>query len=290
MTNKDKHPMTDKLNAEKLVEHERFFEPVDLRDNLFGCGDERPVLGTEAVLINDFGGPAANVAWAIMVMQESKNPGSMTKSFAEMTADITPVLVNDGIKVTVHSDDHTEHGPKLDTDLDQAGDIGCGYLKLRQQISGVIAEQAEEIVKILTREKPEKYNNPAEIKKLEEYIHANAVLAQRSQIYTTGRDVAKQAVAAGAETIVVTGDHVAKVGYLNSVPKTSFDTKTAMDNGVPAYNHNTWASLECYEIVRNNGSELKGLDFSLEDFETANDVDAVGTMLALGVEEVRCRK
>lgn len=290
MTNKDSYPMTDKLDVEKLVEHEKFFEPAGLRENQFGCGDERPVIGTEAILINNFGGPSANVAWTVMVMQESNKPGSATRSFAEMTAEITPVLINDGIKVTVHSDDHTEHGPKLDTSIDQTGDIGCGYLKLRQQISEVITKQAEEIINILTREKPEKYKNPARIKKLREYIHANAVLAQRSQIYTSGRDVAKQAVSAGAQTIVVTGDHVAKVGYLNSIPETSFDTKTAMDSGVPAYNHNTWASLECYEIVRRKSHRSGDMDFDSSDFEAANDVDAVGTMLALGVEDIRCRK
>lgn len=271
-------------HPEVLANREQFYEPVDLKTDLTCCGDERPVIGIgeSQTLVSIFGGPGANVAWNVMVLQEIAKPDSATTTFADVTSEITKQLVESSIKTTVHSDDHTEHADTIDLSKNPDGDIGCGYLKLRQTISQVIGERGDEIVSILVREKPELYANKQSL--LRKVIEANTALANRNEIFTSGRDVAQKAVDEGAQTIVVTGDHVAKVGILNLEKNASFDTKSAMSADLPAYNHNTWAAIDSYKEVQNE------YGFELVDFEASNDVDAVGTMLALGVEEIYIRK
>lgn len=269
---------------EALQSREQFFAPCDLRENLTGCGDERPVIGADDVLINVFGGPGANVAWNIKIMQEAVQPGSVTSTFAETTGEVTLMLVAEEIKTTVHSDDHTEHDSNLDVTKDADGDIGCGYLKLRQPISTLIGESGQEIIDILVREKPELYDSEEGRAILQRYVEANAALASRESVFTSGRDVARTAVGDGAGTIVVTGDHVATVGFLNDRPNTTFDTQSAMDKDLPAYNHNSWAAIESFQVVQDQ------YGFTDQEFQAANDVDAVGTMLALGVQDIIARK
>lgn len=275
---------------ESLFVRERFYEPVALISdnsdgvNLTGCGDERPVEGSNEVLINIFGGPAANVAWNILVMQEALNKGATIQPFADITGNVTSKLIAKGVRVTVHSDQHTEHSSDFDVNANNPDDIGCGYLKLRQTISRVIGDRSNEIISILSREKPQLYDDETNQATLKKMIASNVALAERPQIFTSGRDVAKKAVAEGSETIVVVGEHEAKVGFLNTRENTSFDTKAAMTEGLPAYNHNSWAATVCYEAIKDDEHKFPDIWF-----EIANDVDAIGTMLALGVEEIAVR-
>jgi curved DNA-binding protein CbpA len=268
-----------------LRDLEPFFQTAQLGEVLTGCGDDRPIVSAE-LHIGAFGGLAANIANTNMVLQEANEPGSVKTTFADATEAMVAPLEQQGISVTVHSDQKTEQGNEFDPTEDNSNDVGCAYLKLRQVISKSAAENGGKAIEILVRERPNSYDNDAGQARLRKMVEANIRLGERDELYTSGREVAEKAVEKGASPIVVEGDHEKKAhGIINEKPSTALKTKSARDNGLPAYSHNSWAALEAFEKIESDSS------YNIEDFLAANRLDAVLTLLALGVpaEDIKIR-
>lgn len=264
--------------SELLRTRERYFVEADLKKHKVLCGDERPA---DDIYIHLFGG-VANTAYTLMALQEAQSEGSVSTPLDKAVVDTFNELDQAGIDAGVHSDDHSEHGEAIRTDV-KDGDIGCGYLKLRQAISQGIADKEDEIVKILEEQDPELYGMEQNREKARGFARAHGRLATRD-IFAPGRQIALAAIEAGAPSNVVRGDHVGKHGILDKRRGYTFDSAAAFDDGKPTYDHDSWAAKDTYVEIKDN------YPFDETDYEIANDVDAVGTMLALGVEEIAVRR
>ena len=278
--------MLQQTQPETLKQREQFFEDgVSILTHEIYCGDER---GAEnpadlyKVYIHDFGG-VANLSYNMMVLQESSQPQSVESTFEETTASLVLLLLQAGIKAGVHSDNHQEHGANIDVEKTE-GKVGCGYIELRQAISALIFERGDEILAKLSVDYPERYHDETNSALARKLIAAHGRLTQRNQVFTTGRQVALAAISKGAPSMVVGGDHIAKVGIINLRHGTTFMSGKALDAGLAAYNHDRWAAEEAFDKIH----DLYPFDKS--EFSISEDVDAVGTMLALGVEEICFRQ
>lgn len=265
-------------SSDLLKTREQYFGDADLHKLPIFCGDERP--SDSGLYIHQFGG-IANPAYTLMVLAEANDPGSAQTPLDRAVTDLIPVLKERSIDAGVHSDDHAEHGDKLQTDK-EIGKIGCGYLELRQNISQLIIERGREIVAKLKEIDPVLYGSQHNRDRAFDFCRAHGRMI-RQPIYPIGRKVALSAVAAGAPHNIVRGDHLGKAGIINKRSGT-LDSNQAFKDGMPTYDHDSWAALDTYD-------EIKDLySFDRTDYEIANDVDAVGTMFALGVEDIAVRR
>ena len=263
--------------SEVLRTREPYFVEADLRKLPVFCGDERE---GDGLYIHEFGG-IGNTAYNLMVLSEHAQPGSVEEPIDATVVSLVPILRERGINAGVHSDEHAENSATLQTDK-EIGKIGCGYLELRQPISKLIIERGREIVSILKEKDPVLYGNQHNRERAFDFCRAHGRMLERP-IFAPGRKIALAAVKAGAPHNVVRGDHVGKVGILNKRSGT-LDSTRALRDGLPTYNHDSWAAVDTFDAIK----DLYPYDRT--DFEIANDVDAVGTMLALGVEDIEVRR
>lgn len=263
---------------EALAQRQQFFKSVDLYKDLIGCGDDRSDLA-----ISLFGGAAANTATSLMVLKEASEPGSVQTPYEDQVANVIPELQELSVSVIVHSDEKTEGGLEFDSHKSDEEGLGCAYILLRQAINQLIAQNVEVITEKLAEQKPHLYNSAEGRAKIAKFIGVFGKLGERDELYTSGRATAKKAIEQGAEAIVLPGAHVASVGFLNGERDESLAKGVAMEAGLPAYNHDTWAAKDIY-----HGLKPK-YGFEESDYETVNDIDAVGTMLALKLEEIIAR-
>lgn len=270
-------PMPE-LENELLKSREPYFKQAGLKELVHLCGDER---AAEDLYIHLFGG-VANTTYTTNVLQETSEEGSVTTPLDESVPTTVIELSGIDIKAGVHSDNHAELGNTIDTN-ETEGKIGCGYLELRQAISLGIGERVEEIVKILSQADPVLYSSEDNRDRAREYCYAHGRLSKRN-IFPAGRKIALAALKAGAPSNIVKGDHVGKQGIINKRRNTTLASTEAFHNGLPTYDHDSWAAIDTYREIKGN------YGFVESDYEIANDVDAVGTMLALGVEEIAVRR
>ncbi len=263
-----------------LKTREQFFRAADIHTHPQFCGDEREAVG-EDLYLHIFGG-IANTAYTLMVLQEAAKPGSVEQPFDVTVASMVPLLLARDIRAGVHSDDHAEHSIELHTER-QEGEIGCGYIKLRQAISELIGKRGDEIIGILRQQDPILYGSEQACERARSFIETHANLAGRA-IFPNGRQVALAAIKAGAPYNMVSGDHVGKAGILDKRPGFTLDSTEALRHGLPTYDHDTWAAKATFDEIHDL------YPYDEVDYEIANDVDAVGTMLALGVEDIAVRR
>lgn len=264
--------------SELLQTREQYFAEADLRQLPILCGDERP--SDSGLYIHKFGG-VANTAYTLLVLSEASTKGAATTPLDEAVTSLIPILQERDIDAGVHSDDHAEKGLVLQTDK-EIGKIGCGYLELRQPISQLIIERGREIVALLKEIDPVLYGSQHNRERAFRFCQAHGRMIERP-IYPSGRQIALSAVRAGAPHNIVTGNHVGKAGIINKRSGT-LDSTQAIVDGLPTYSHDSWAAVDTFDTIK----DLYAFDRT--DYEIANDVDAVGTMLALGVEDIAIRR
>jgi hypothetical protein len=264
---------------ETIGSRETYYIPVSLfRDPLF-CGDDRGLL---EAYIQLFGG-IINVAYNHAILEDTNQPGSVRDSLEDRVGTLTAQVLEKGMHPGVHSDAKTEQGDTLRHSIEE-GDVGCAYALLRAPISVSIAHLGEGLVEETSLLMPELFQKP------EDYEHGIAVtkahgrLAKLTSFQAPGRKLVLTAISNGAKAVVLGGEHVASDGILNTVRNTTFDSKSAERDGLPAYNHDIWAaSAIAEELGTTDPSELHRL-------QIANAIDARGTLHALGVEAIAVRR
>lgn len=264
--------------GEVIKPREAFFVEADIHTHPVFCGDEREA---EGIYIHEFGG-VANTTYTLMILQEAAEEGSVEQPFDAAVASTVPLLKEKDIDAGVHSDDHAEHGDTLQADKED-GKIGCGYLELRQAISELIGQSIDKIVDILQKQDPTLFGTEHNRERARAFCRAHTRLASRD-IFPGGRAVALAALKAGAPHNMVRGSHLGKEGILNKKPGSTLDSTAALRDGKPTYSHDTWAAKGTFDEIHDV------YPYDKTDFEIANDIDAVGTMLALGVEEIEVRR
>ncbi|HVW23540.1 MAG TPA: hypothetical protein VHB51_03625 [Candidatus Saccharimonadales bacterium] len=263
-------------NEAALAEREQFFEAATLAESRVFCGDDR---GREH-FVHMFGG-LLNIVYNHLVMLETIEPESVKESFAQATASMVPVIMTKGgaPKAGVHSDEAAEHGMELRVDVED-GPLGCKYADARAAISSLIATDADKVIGMSSRKRPELFSNPEDVAFAKRLAEAHGRLAEREGFITTGREVALSAVKAGAESSVVPGSHSTdSIGIINLVAGTAPDTGAGMDAGLPFYDEDSWATKQ----INENLSDLYPFDSRQQ--EIAETIDTIGTMIALGVDE-----
>jgi hypothetical protein len=183
----------------------------------------------------------------------------------------------------VHSDTHAETGDDIATDGDSP--IGCGYIKLRQTISQLIAEDPDKIVAEAERLRPELFTDPSDTDYAHDIVSVHESLAQDAGFFAGGsRKVAAAAASEGAPFMLVDGDHVAHVGILNLRPNSTIDSNAAHENSLSAYEHDAWVGPELIPQL----SFTK--HFAARQWEIAELLDTIGTMWALGAYDIAVRR
>ena len=266
-----------------LASREIFYGNTPLKETLIACGDERA--SDYGLYISLFGGGTANTAYNYTIMAEVKTPGSSEgKTFAgDVVAVAKPVKEVVGVKSSVHSTEEIEGGNKINP-AENAQDVDCGYLKKRAIISALIAEKADKIIADAKALRPELFSDERANDFASEVTAAHGRMAKNSAYFTTGRDVANAAIAAGEESMVVRGEHVGREGIINLVEDTSINGTDALAAGLATYEHDAWAGQE----IRSSLSELYPYDS--REMAIADLIDAIGTMRALGVETIAVRR
>ncbi|MDB5175946.1 MAG: hypothetical protein JWM81_804 [Candidatus Saccharibacteria bacterium] len=267
---------------ELLQSRERFYSDVSLdRDPIF-CGDDRE--SDLDLYIHVFGGMPPNIAYNLTIIREAHNAGSVEDTFGEEVGSITPVLIDVAHeKVGVHSDDNSEVNGIFD--VNGQGDIGCGYIKLRQPISRLIAERKAEVLAEAKLQSPELFTSELDDQIAEGILSAHQSLSERAGFFkASSREVAKTTVDQGANTMVVVGPHGAEDGIINRRRDTSIKTNAASEAGLKTYDHDAWATGDTYDKIRDY------YPFDKRELEIADLIDAIGTMWALGVKTIATRR
>jgi hypothetical protein len=268
-------------HSEVLRERERFYVSATLEDYLF-CGDDR----TKEALLSLFGG-VLNISYNQQVLQEAVHPGSVNKPFDQTAREQTILIINKGglPNAGVHSDTGAEGEHAHDIDVSKAdGKVGCGYAELRGSISSLIVERADEIMELARTLRPELFATDQDEAQTRRLIAAHGRIAGRSSILPPGRQIVLSAKEAGAHSMVVDGPHTSKTGIINLRKNTKMDKTAAANAGLPTYTHDEWVALEVFDNLH---------DFFPYDkrmFDQGETIDTIGTMLALGVEEIAVRR
>lgn len=260
---------------EVLASREPYFAEVDLQTSDIFCGDERIPVDVNEPYIHLFGGELF-VSHNRLVSATTK--GMDIATFADTVQHDVAALKAAGIQnLGVHSDTHAEASSAFQFDRAE-GKVGCGYAELRPAISQGIVERQDEILADAQRLFPELFVDTSDFVAAQQIIAAHKQLASQPDVIGAGRNVVRAAIAAGAKMMLVDGDHVSRVGIINTQPDTSFKSGEALAAGLAAYNHDLWASQGLVERL------APGQD--LVEFERASVIDIIGTMKALGVEEI----
>ncbi len=257
---------------EAITQRDHLYVAASLYD-IQSCADDRLAqLGLQM-----FGG-VAYLTYNRCITEEVTTPGSMQdKPFDNEIQDDTADLKDKGFQPGVHSDNKCEHGDEFNLNQHE-GPIGCAYINSRQLISQTIVDNAESIIIKATGLYPELFSTG------EGSIIAHQVIAAHSRMLTYanyfkagGRSVALSAVKAGAKPIVVKGDHIARVGIMNGKIGTTLDTARAINEDLPAYNHNQWAVDAINEARGVMNPRLQKI---------AEIIDAIGVFITLDVPTI----
>ncbi len=270
------------LTQELTVNHEQYFRSnVLLNMYPIFCGDERP---TEfpGLYIHVFGG-VANPAFNNEVIARTK--GIVTgDTFKTAVGASAHTLIDKGIEAGVHSDNHAETGNTMSTEGDNP--IGCGYIKLRQPISHIIAADPDKIIAKAEQLDPGLFTDPSDSHFAHQVVAAHAQLAADADFFaSSSRQVAAGAIEAGAPAMLVLGDHGAKAGIISKIPETTIDSNAANEDNEAIFVHDSWAALDMLDMMPNAEQSS-----SRREREIADLIDAIGTMWALGVEEITVRR
>lgn len=267
-------------NHETIGSRETYYVSASLdKDPLF-CGDDRGLEGLYAQL---FGG-VINIAYNQAIVEEANEPGGVTDSLQRRTEELTGLMVKHGMYPGVHSDTKSEQGSKLRDDHE--GKAGCAYAELRPVISGSIAELGDDLLEEAVRLMPELFRTEADHVFGQSVIAAHGRLAEREGFQSTGRKLVLGAAEKGALVAILGGEHVASDGIINTVPNSTLDSKTAGDDGLPAYNHDMWAAEDALDRLGSDNPYTSDPN----QRKIANLIDALGTMNALGVEAIAVRR
>jgi hypothetical protein len=259
---------------EAVGRREAFYRPASLDKDPIFCGDDRNKDGIQL-----FGG-VVNIAYNEAVLEEVAKPGSVTDSLEDRVEAKTAALIREGMHPGVHSDTTAEQGTELKEDSE--GPVGCAYALLRAAISEGIGRNGGELVEEAARLRPELFEKPGAHEFGLAVTAAHGRLAERESFQSPGRKVVLAAASKGAKTTVYEGDHIAGDAIINKEPSTRFDGGGAMNEGLPAYNHDAWAAEEIARRL-NDPSDSK-------QRQIANLIDMLGTVRALGVGDTLVRR
>ncbi len=258
---------------------DQFFKPVHINSAFVFCGDERQPLYAR-LFIHIFGGLAFQ-AYNLAIMNELQTAGSVKTTFEDLVVEQITGLNAAGIRAGVHSDYETEHGKVIDTH-ELAGGFGCGYIAKRAAISELIANQTERMVAQAMSLRPELFSSSKANQQAAAVFEAQRRLATRPGFLTAGRSIGLKAIQHGAPAMVVSGRHLAKEGIINLVTNTTLDSAAANKAGKPVYNHDQWAVMEMFD--------RSTVHYDRQVYDMATTIDAIGTLLALGVETIAVRR
>lgn len=275
-------PKITQATSELLASREPFFTTVDIDTTDINCGDERP--GGPEPYIHVFGG-ALNTPYNFAVLREVLQPGSVKGAFQSEVAGLTPVLLKTaGLRYGVHSDDHNESGATISVQRHEGG-VGCGYGGKRQPISLLIAERRDEILQRATGLLPEFFASQDDEQFAAQVFEAHARLSANEAFFAGGgRAAVLAAMERGAHGMIVRGEHLAKDGIINLSPGSTILNSRALAADLPTYDHDAWATETTYDRL----AEL--YPFEKRQLQLAEHLDTIGTMLALGVEDIVVRR
>ncbi|HEX5744566.1 MAG TPA: hypothetical protein VFX84_03925, partial [Candidatus Saccharimonadales bacterium] len=164
------------------------------------------------------------------------------------------------------------------------GAVGCGYAELRSRISGVIVDQGAELIRDAAELRPELFKDTDDYNFAHAVIAAHERLVERPGFITDGRSVVLSAAGQGSKVMLVEGEHTGTEGIVNLVPGSSLDSDAANGAGLEAYNQDSWAIEEAGDRVRPTYPHDK------RHLQIAELIDVIGTMRALGVEDIAVRR
>jgi hypothetical protein len=275
-------PTTQELST--LPEtRERFYHAVEsIRSLPIFCGDERLPL-VDYPYLHVFGG-VANPAYNSRVLEVANGQATANATFKEDVSSAAMILRANDIQAGVHSDTHSEKTDQMSTEGDDP--IGCGYIKLRRNISQLIAENRADIVQTAIQLRPELFADSDNITYAHRVAEAHEVLASDDAYFgSSSRQVAAAAIDEGAPSMLVGGDHSGLTGMINYLENTTFDTSDALNSDMPTYDHDTWAAQQMLNLIPTAQISSTSLQR-----ETADLIDAIGTMRALGVIDIAVRQ
>lgn len=279
-------------NKEVIAPRERLYVDVSLDTHEIFCFDERGIAeaethvpGIEAATPDAYihwAGGGLNIVFNQAVIDEANKPFSVTDSFERRTSRVVPVLFEAGLKPGVHSDVTAEGGNTIRPTPE--GPVGCGYGEKRSQISLWIAENGTEVVRDAADLRPELFDGPDDHNFAHAVVAAHSRLVDRPGFITDGRRVVIAAAVEGSRVMLVEGEHTGTVGVFNLVPGTSFDSHTAAKEGLEAYSQDSWAVEEANDRLRHK------YPYDKRQQQIAELIDGIGTMRALGVEDIVVRR
>jgi hypothetical protein len=81
--------------------------------------------------------------------------------------------------------------------------------------------------------------------------------------------------------MLVHGGHAADEGIINTEQGSTLNSNSAVQEGVPCYDYDIWASAEMLALMPEN--------LDARQTAIANVIDTIGTLKALGVEHIARR-
>lgn len=268
-------------NAEgEIIVDSHIERGITTSDALISCGDEREVAGLSEVYLHVFGSLPPNVAYNVIVLNETLVEGSSTEEvFSDAVGAITPTLIELGYKVAVHSDEGTEGAHTFDTKRAD-GTVGCAYLEKRQDISKLISENGAELIARAAELFPFVFTEPEDGEYAEEVVRAHGRMADHSDLFGdhSGRKTAIAATDNGAHSVVVLGQHTGRSAVINLEENSALDNVRAAEAGDPTYSEDLWVVLEAFDKL----SSLYGYD--KKHIKIATIIDVLGTLSALGID------
>lgn len=229
--------------SQSITQYDPFANNVKLGQNQIICGDAR---GPDGAFIRVLGG-AVTLTYQAMLMQETLKPGSVTSSIEDFISRYTPVFIEDGIKLSAHSDTRSDPEGKLDVQL-RSGSIGCALAQNLSNISRTAANQPKKHTERSMQENPQLFKEDPLLKIFaQEYLEALGRLANRSGVIGSGREMVISAVQSGAEARVYSGLPITSNGVANYEPGSSIDVKKSKLHGSPVYVDDSWAQIELFD-------------------------------------------
>lgn len=265
-----------------LASREIFFKSnLTIEDSPLFCTDERK--SDVSTYLHAAGG-ILGIAYNRTIQNEVLQPGSVkSTTFARETASVVP-LIKDVAKARpgVHSEVKREGGEDiLRVHID---DCDCGYAAFRQAISTSVSENQVTIIDDAKRLLPELFETEADDSYALEVAAAHGRLAGTDSYFTSGRDVLLAGRDAGAEQMVVKGDHDGTAAIYNIVEGQAIDTNQANIAGLSTYSQDAWATA----LIADRLQDLYPYDSKQR--KIAEVIDTIGTWRVLGVKVIAVRR
>jgi hypothetical protein len=256
-----------------LLDREQFWAPASLADTEMFCGDD----GSEDGYLHAFGG-LEEVVYGLQVMKEATQPGSVTETLEQSIVSFAPIIKSTGgLKAGLHSDFNNEGGEQFKADK-QDGGLGCAKVAKQRDISKLLSDERVEVTQISKRLAPELFENEQDEISAETIANAHGALAARDEIWGSARAVAAAAAKKGVKIQVLDREHSPEsAGIMNFKEGTTFQSKSAMESGKPAYSVDIWATDETFDNLRHLYPYDKR---SLSRYVV---MSSVATFMALGV-------